>query len=232
MNVRPKKELGQHFLKNPEICLRIAGELTLHGNYNKVLEIGPGTGALTTFLLERKEFETSVIEIDEESIAYLKVRFPELKSRIIEGDFLRLDLSKLFGEPFAIIGNFPYNISSQIVFRIIDFKDYGIISVLAQAYYDIEYLFSVDEHEFNPPPRVKSGVIRMKRKFGVELGCDENKFKLVVKTAFNQRRKTLRNSLKSIIQPDIDTSAKIFDLRPEQLHVHQFVELTRMLLRH
>ena len=257
MNVRPKKELGQHFLKNPEICLRIAGELTLHGNYNKVLEIGPGTGALTTFLLERKEFETSVIEIDEESIAYLKVRFPELKSRIIEGDFLRLDLSKLFGEPFAIIGNFPYNISSQIVFRIIDFKDYipemtgmfqkevavrfasgpgnkdyGIISVLAQAYYDIEYLFSVDEYEFNPPPRVKSGVIRMKRKFGVELGCDENKFKLVVKTAFNQRRKTLRNSLKSIIQPDIDTSAKIFDLRPEQLHVHQFVELTRMLLRH
>lgn len=256
MNVRPKKSLGQHFLKNPEICERIASELTLHGNYKKVLEVGPGTGALTKFLLQRKEFETSVIEIDEESIAYLKVHFPELKERIIEGDFLRLDLSGLFAEPFAIVGNFPYNISSQIVFRIIDFKDnipemtgmfqkevavrfasgpgnkdYGIISVLAQAYYDIEYLFSVDEHEFIPPPKVKSGVIRLKRKFGVELGCDDKKFKLIVKTAFNQRRKTLRNSLKSLLPPDFSTTEKIFDLRPEQLSVDQFVELTKLILR-
>ncbi len=256
MNVRPKKSLGQHFLKNPEICERIASELTLHGNYKKVLEVGPGTGALTKFLLQRKEFETSVIEIDEESIAYLKVHFPELKERIIEGDFLRLDLSGLFAEPFAIAGNFPYNISSQIVFRIIDFKDnipemtgmfqkevavrfasgpgnkdYGIISVLAQAYYDIEFLFSVDEHEFIPPPKVKSGVIRLKRKFGVELGCDDKKFKLIVKTAFNQRRKTLRNSLKSLLPPDFSTTEKIFDLRPEQLSVDQFVELTKLILR-
>jgi 16S rRNA (adenine1518-N6/adenine1519-N6)-dimethyltransferase len=257
MNVRPKKALGQHFLKNPAICERIASELTLHGHYKKVLEVGPGTGALTKYLLQRKEFETSVIEIDEESIAYLHVHFPELRDRIIQGDFLKLNLSTLFGEPFAIAGNFPYNISSQIVFKIIDYKDYipemtgmfqkevavrfasgpgnkdyGIISVLAQAYYDIEYLFTVDEHEFNPPPKVKSGVIRMKRKSEAGIGCDEKKFKLVVKTAFNQRRKTLRNSLKSIIPPGTDTSLKVFDLRPEQLSVQQFSDLTNLLSLH
>jgi 16S rRNA (adenine1518-N6/adenine1519-N6)-dimethyltransferase len=254
MNVRPKKSLGQHFLKNPEICERISQSLTLHGNYHKILEIGPGTGALTHFLLNRKEFETSVIEIDQESIAYLNAYFPQLKNRIIEGDFLRLDISALFQEPIAIAGNFPYNISSQIVFKILDYKemipemvgmfqkevalrfasgpgnkDYGIISVLAQAYYDIEYLFTVDENEFNPPPRVKSGVIRMKRKFDTKLACDENKFRLVVKTSFNQRRKTLRNSLKSIMPQNLNNSETIFDLRPEQLGVAQFVELTNKL---
>lgn len=254
MNVRPKKSLGQHFLKNPEICDRISQSLTMHGNYQKVLEIGPGTGALTHFLLKRNEFETSVIEIDQESIAYLHLHFPQLKNRIIEGDFLRLNIAELFHEPVAIAGNFPYNISSQIVFKILEHKemipemvgmfqkevalrfasgpgnkDYGIISVLAQAYYDIEYLFTVDENEFNPPPKVKSGVIRMKRKFGTKLACDENKFKLVVKTSFNQRRKTLRNSLKSIMPPNLDNSEKLFDLRPEQLGVMQFVELTNKL---
>ncbi len=251
--VKPKKALGQHFLKNEEICQRIADSLTLHGNYKHVLEVGPGMGALTKFLLARKEFETSVVEIDRESVDYLNVHYPELLGRIYEKDFLRLKLDEFIKEPFAVAGNFPYNISSQIVFAILDYKDhipemvgmfqkevavrfasgpgnkdYGIISVLAQAFYDFEYLFSVDEDEFIPPPKVKSGVIRMKRKFGVELGCDEKLFKNLVKTSFNQRRKTLRNSLKSLTHGTIDTSSKIFDKRPEQLGVQEFVELTRM----
>ena len=251
MTVKPKKALGQHFLKNPEICARIAEAITLHGNYKTVLEIGPGMGALTQYLLARPEFETHVVEIDRESVDYLNVHFGALRGRIHEADFLKMPIDKLFPEPLAVVGNFPYNISSQIVFKVLDHmdqvpelvgmfqrevaqrfasgpgnKDYGIISVLAQAYYDIEYLFTVNEDEFIPPPKVKSGVIRMRRKFGVELGCDEKLFKQVVKTAFNQRRKTLRNSLKSLAQGKVDTSEAIWDKRPEQLGVHDFVVLT------
>ena len=253
MNVKPKKALGQHFLKNSEICQRIAEAITLHGSYKKVLEIGPGMGALTKFLLERTDFETHVVEIDRESVDYLNVHFGTLRGRIHEEDFLRMPLDRMFQEPIAVVGNFPYNISSQIVFKVLDHmdqvpelvgmfqrevamrfasgpgnKDYGIISVLAQAYYDIEYLFTVNEDEFIPPPKVKSGVIRMRRKFGVELGCDPKMFKQVVKTAFNQRRKTLRNSLKSITQGKVDTSSWIWDKRPEQLSVEDFVSLTNM----
>jgi 16S rRNA (adenine1518-N6/adenine1519-N6)-dimethyltransferase len=250
-HVRAKKHLGQHFLKNDEICERIANSLQMHGEYTQVLEIGPGTGALTQWLLKRQEFKTSVVEIDGESIAWLKVHFPELTPRIHDVDFLRLDLSTLFGEPFGLIGNFPYNISSQIVFHMLEHKDmvpemvgmfqkevaqriasgpgnrdYGILSVLAQAFYDIEYLFTVNENEFIPPPKVKSGVIRMKRKFGHELRCSESDLRVVVKTAFNQRRKTLRNSLKALPHKGLDMSSALFDKRPEQLGVSEFVLLT------
>jgi 16S rRNA (adenine1518-N6/adenine1519-N6)-dimethyltransferase len=254
MSVKPKKALGQHFLKNSEICQRISDAITLHGGYKKVLEIGPGMGALTKFLLKRTEFETHVVEIDRESVDYLNIHFGNLRGRILEQDFLRMPLGHMFNEPIAVVGNFPYNISSQIVFKVLDHmdqvpelvgmfqrevaqrfasgpgnKDYGIISVLAQAYYDIEYLFTVNEDEFKPPPKVKSGVIRMRRKFGVELGCDAKMFKLVVKTAFNQRRKTLRNSLKSVLQGKVDTSSTLWDKRPEQLGVQEFVELTNSI---
>ncbi len=256
MNVKPKKALGQHFIKNNGICARVADSITLHGGYKKVLEIGPGMGALTTFLLARTEFETHVVEIDRESVDYLNVHFPTLRGRIYEEDFLRMPLDKLFAEPIAVVGNFPFNISSQIVFKVLDHmdqvpelvgmfqrevaqrfagspgnKDYGIISVLAQAYYDIEYLFTVDENEFIPVPKVKSGVIRMRRKFGTTLGCDEKLFKQVVKTAFNQRRKTLRNSLKSLTQGKVDTSSSLWDKRPEQLGVPEFVSLTEIVHR-
>ncbi len=256
MNVKPKKALGQHFIKNNGICARVADSITLHGGYKKVLEIGPGMGALTTFLLARTEFETHVVEIDRESVDYLNVHFPTLRGRIYEEDFLRMPLGKLFAEPIAVVGNFPFNISSQIVFKVLDHmdqvpelvgmfqrevaqrfagspgnKDYGIISVLAQAYYDIEYLFTVDENEFIPVPKVKSGVIRMRRKFGTTLGCDEKLFKQVVKTAFNQRRKTLRNSLKSLTQGKVDTSSSLWDKRPEQLGVPEFVSLTEIVHR-
>ena len=256
MTVKPKKALGQHFLKNPEICAQIAEAITLHGDYKKVLEIGPGMGALTQYLLQRPEFETHVVEIDRESVDYLNVHFGALRGRIHEADFLRMPLEQLFPEPIAVVGNFPYNISSQIVFKVLDHmnqvpelvgmfqrevaqrfagspgnKDYGIISVLAQAYYDIEYLFTVNEDEFIPPPKVKSGVIRMRRKFGAELGCDEKLFKQVVKTSFNQRRKTLRNSLKSLTQGKVDTSSSLWDKRPEQLGVPEFVSLTEIVHR-
>ena len=254
MNVRPKKALGQHFLRNDDICARIASELTLHDGYQKVVEVGPGMGALTKFLLSNTAFETSVVEIDRESVDYLNVHYPQLRGRIFEQDFLRMDLTKFFGENFAVAGNYPYNISSQIVFRILDYKeyipemvgmfqkevairfasgpgnkDYGIISVLAQAWYDIEYLFTVDENEFIPPPKVKSGVIRMKRKTRHVLGCDEKLFKQVVKTSFNQRRKTLRKSLKSMLPPGIDTTDVLFNQRPEQLSVEEFVGLTNRI---
>jgi 16S rRNA (adenine1518-N6/adenine1519-N6)-dimethyltransferase len=253
MQVRPKKSLGQHFLKNEEVCQRIAQSLQLHGNYKKVLEVGPGMGALTKHLLQRSEFETSVVEIDTESVAYLKKFLPQLEGRIFEKDFLRMNLKELFHEPFAVAGNYPYNISSQIVFTILDNKDlipemvgmfqhevgqrfasgpgskeYGIISVLAQAFYDIEYLFTVEASEFIPPPKVRSGVIRMKRKFDYTLGCDEKLLKTVVKTAFNQRRKTLRNSLKSFSLGAVDMSSKLFDKRPEQLGLEEFVALSNL----
>lgn len=251
--VRAKKHLGQHFLNDENIAQKIADTLTLNG-YQKVLEIGPGMGVLTKYLLE-KPIETYVIEIDTESVEYLQTHYLKLSNRIISKDFLRYNLSETFGDdPLAIIGNFPYNISSQIVFRVLEMRDripefsgmfqkevaericekkgskaYGILSVLVQAFYDTEYLFTVSEHVFTPPPKVKSGVMRMRRKENYKLPCDEKMFFNVVKTAFNQRRKTLRNSLKTFQLSDNLREDSIFDLRPEQLSVEQFIELTQKI---
>lgn len=256
MTVRAKKHLGQHFLTDENIAKRIADTLTLNG-YKKVLEIGPGMGVLTKYLLE-KPIETFVIEIDTESVEYLEAHYLKLRGNIISKDFLKYNLNEVFnGEPIAIIGNFPYNISSQIVFKALEMRDqipefsgmfqkevaericekegsktYGILSVLTQAFYNAEYLFTVSEHVFNPPPKVKSGVMRLIRKENYELPCDEKLFFSVVKQAFNQRRKTLRNSLKSFINSDILKEDSIFDLRPEQLSVERFIELTQKIAAH
>lgn len=251
--VKAKKHLGQHFLNDENIAQKIADALTLDG-YKKVLEIGPGMGVLTKYLLE-KPIDTYVIEIDTESVEYLQNHYLKLSNKIISKDFLKYNIKEVFGdEPFAIIGNFPYNISSQIVFRTLEMrgqipefsgmfqkevaericekkgsKAYGILSVLTQAFYDTEYLFTVSEHVFTPPPKVKSGVMRMRRKENYKLPCDEKLFFNVVKTAFNQRRKTLRNSLKSFNMTDNLREDSIFDLRPEQLSVEQFIELTQKI---
>ena len=253
MSVKAKKHLGQHFLTDENVAQNIADTLSLKG-YQKVLEIGPGMGVLTKYLLE-KPIETNVIEIDTESVAYLEENYPKLHGHIISKDFLKYNLNEVFkGEPFAIIGNFPYNISSQIVFKTLEMrhqipefsgmfqkevaericekkgsKVYGILSVLTQAFYEAEYLFTVDEHVFNPPPKVKSGVLRLTRKENFELPCDEKLFFSVVKQAFNQRRKTMRNSLKSMINSDNLKEDSIFDLRPEQLSYEQFITLTQKL---
>lgn len=251
--VKAKKHLGQHFLNDENIARKIADTLSLSG-YQKVLEIGPGMGVLTKYLLD-KPIDTFVIEIDTESVEYLKSHYLKLSNKIISKDFLKYDLKEVFGdEPFAIIGNFPYNISSQIVFKLLEMRDqvpefsgmfqkevaericekkgsktYGILSVLAQAFYDAEYLFTVSENVFTPPPKVKSGVLRLVRKENYHLPCDEKLFFTVVKTAFNQRRKTLRNSLKTIGISENIKDDKIFDLRPEQLSVEDFIEITKML---
>mgnify|MGYP001476167283 FL=1 len=253
MSVKAKKHLGQHFLKDENIAKKIADTLSLK-NYEKVLEIGPGMGVLTKYLL-KKPIETYVIEIDKESVSYLKDNYPALNKNIIENDFLRFNLNEVFlKEPFAIIGNFPYNISTQIVFRTIEMrnqipefcgmfqkevaericekpgsKTYGILSVLCQAFYNAEYLFTVNEDVFNPPPKVKSGVLRLTRKENFSLPCNEKLFFSVVKMAFNQRRKTLRNSLKSLPLPQEVREEKIFDLRPEQLSVEDFIWLTNKI---
>lgn len=252
MNVRPKKHLGQHFLHDKNIAKKIASTLTGHGNYKKVLEIGPGTGALTHFLLENQKIDLSVIDVDDESIEYLKINFPVLKDKIIHGDFLKINVQNLYQEPFAVIGNFPYNISTQILFKVIENRDlvpemcgmfqkevaeriaekegsktYGITSVLVQAFYKVDYLFTVSEGVFIPPPKVKSAVIRLTRNSTQQLDCDELKFIKVVKTSFNQRRKTIRNSLKSIYSGN--TQHPYFDKRPEQLSIAQFVELTGLI---
>jgi 16S rRNA (adenine1518-N6/adenine1519-N6)-dimethyltransferase len=254
--VRPKKHLGQHFLKDLSIAQRIAESLTFEGKM-PVLEIGPGMGVLTQFLLKNETVDLTVVELDRESIAYLKSHFPALAgdNRIIEADFLQLDLKKLYPDKFCIIGNFPYNISSQIFFKLLENKDqipclagmiqkevaeriaapsgsktYGILSVLLQAYYHIEYLFTVHENVFDPPPKVKSGVVRLTRNTTAKIGCDDKLFKLVVKTGFNQRRKTLRNSLKPLLGKENEVYAlPIFDKRPEQLDVASFVELTNLV---
>ncbi|MCZ4693328.1 16S rRNA (adenine(1518)-N(6)/adenine(1519)-N(6))-dimethyltransferase RsmA [Ancylomarina euxinus] len=251
-NVRAKKNLGQHFLKDLNIAKKIVDSLQAN-QINKVLEIGPGMGVLTQYLLPNKSFETHVVEIDTESVAYLKEKYPELDGRIIGEDFLRYDLSKLFDEPFVIIGNFPYNISSQIFFRVLDYRDqipevvcmiqkevaermsakpnckaYGILSVLMQAFYNIDYLFTVGPEVFNPPPKVNSGVIRMSRNTTTHLECNEPLFIRVVKTGFNQRRKTLRNSLKSLLG-DLKLDDEVMGQRPEQLSVQEFVELTNKI---
>lgn len=252
--VKAKKHLGQHFLNDENIARKIADSLSLKG-YEKVLEIGPGMGVLTKYLLE-KSIDTYVIEIDTESVEYLQSHYLKLSNRIISKDFLKYDLSEVFRkEPFAIIGNFPYNISSQIVFKMLEMRDqvpefsgmfqkevaericekkgsktYGILSVLVQAFYEAEYLFTVSENVFTPPPKVKSGVLKLTRKENFKLDCDEKLFFTVVKTAFNQRRKTLRNSLKSIGIPENKKEDKIFDLRPEQLSVEDFIKITKWLM--
>ena len=255
--VKAKKALGQHFLTDLSIAERIADTLTEYRGL-PVLEIGPGMGVLTQFLLQ-KGYDTHVIELDSESVTYLREYFPALEGRTIEGDFLRIPIEEYFAGdfPFCLIGNYPYNISSQIFFRVLDYreripfcsgmlqrevakrlasppgnKDYGILSVLLQAWYDVEYLFTVDEHVFNPPPKVKSGVIRLRRNARQSLGCSETLFKQVVKTGFNQRRKTLRNSLRGLFGSDYDYSDSIFSQRPEQLGVEEFISLTLRLEAH
>jgi 16S rRNA (adenine1518-N6/adenine1519-N6)-dimethyltransferase len=250
--VKPKKHLGQHFLHDQNIARKIADSLTGFGDYKQVLEVGPGTGALTRFLLEHEEFVTSVAEVDSESVEYLKEHFKALEGRIFEKDFLRMDLDAFCDGPLAIAGNFPYNISSQIVFHMLDHREkvtemvgmfqkemaeriaekpgtktYGIISVLTQAFYRVEYLFTVHENVFIPPPKVKSAVIRLQRNEVKDLGVDEKLFIRVVKAAFNQRRKTIRNSVKQL-NPEKREHA-LLDKRPEQLSVAEFVELTRLL---
>ena len=248
--VRAKKFLGQHFLKDLSVAQRIAETITA----GRVLEIGPGMGVLTQYLLKNPNLQTTAIEIDRESVAYLKEWYPEL--HLIEGDFLKLDLNVIYPDgEFCVIGNYPYNISSQIFFKVLDHKDripvcsgmiqkevaeriaskpgkkaYGILSVLLQAYYDIEYLFTVDEHVFNPPPKVKSAVICMTRNNRQGLGCDEALFKNVVKTAFNQRRKQMRNSLMGIVGKDNPIlNEPIFTKRPEQLSVEEFIAITKKI---
>lgn len=249
--VKPKKFLGQHFLKDLDIARRIADTVKDYGGM-PILEIGPGTGVLTQFLLSAGH-DLTVVEIDRESVAYLRAHFPALDGRILEEDFLKLPLDRIFPDRFCVIGNYPYNISSQIFFKVLDYKDripccsgmiqkevaermasgpgnkdYGILSVLMQAWYDIEYLFTVSEQVFDPPPKVKSAVIRMTRNRVTDLGCSERLFKQVVKTSFNQRRKTLRNSLKPLLGKDCPLlENELFDKRPEQLSVEQFVALTR-----
>ena len=252
MSVRPKKYLGQHFLTDQNIAQNIADTLSGNG-YADVLEIGPGMGVLTQYLLP-KSFTTSVIEIDSESVEYLKTNYAELENRIIEGDFLKLPLSDYFKDQVAVIGNFPYNISSQILFSVIaqrhlvpEFsgmfqkevaericekpgtKAYGILSVLTQAFYDAEYLFNVSRFVFDPPPKVASGVIRLTRKQDFTLPCSDKLFFRVVKTAFQQRRKTLRNSLKSFGLSASLKEDSIFDERPERLGVSEFIELTQKI---
>lgn len=249
--VRAKKYLGQHFLKDLKVAQQIAESLPLTGR-TRVIEIGPGMGVLTQFLLQNPDIDLTAIEIDTESVDYLKVHYPQL--HVVEGDFLRLNLDTIVGDgPFMVIGNYPYNISSQIFFKVLEYRDripvcsgmiqkevaeriaaphgsktYGITSVLLQAFYDIEYLFTVHEHVFDPPPKVKSAVIRMTRNDKQSLGCDEKLFISVVKTAFNQRRKTMRNSLKPLMQGRA-MNEEVFNKRPEQLSVAEFIDLTNLV---
>lgn len=249
--VRAKKSLGQHFLTDESIAERIARSLT--GKSRCLLEIGPGMGVLTKYLVTDSRYRFKAIELDRESVDWLHTHYPTLD--VIEGDFLRLDLNSIFnGEPFSIIGNFPYNISSQILFRVFEHrnsvpevvgmfqkevaervaegpgsKTYGILSVLLSAFYNIEYLFTVHEHVFNPPPKVKSAVIRLVRNDVQQLGCDERLFVQVVKTGFNQRRKTLRNALKPLNMPLDGIADSLLAKRAEQLSVQDFVLITNSL---
>jgi 16S rRNA (adenine1518-N6/adenine1519-N6)-dimethyltransferase len=247
-----KKSLGQHFLKDEQVLREIADAVGDLASFNTVVEIGPGMGALTKYLLEKNAREFYVVELDDRWAAYLPQQFPALKDHVVHEDFLQADLS-FMKAPTHVVGNFPYNISSQIVFRIIDerdvvaemtgmfqkevalriaakpgSKDYGVLSVLTQAYYDAEYLFDVPAEAFNPPPKVVSGVVKLRRST-TALNCDEHKIKLVVKTAFNQRRKTMRNSLKSLVTDKELMKQPVFDKRPEQLSVREFEELTTLI---
>ena len=271
--VKAKKGLGQHFLADESIARRIVEGLILPDKSSdvqgekpqqlQVLEIGPGTGVLTKYMLQNPQIKLEVCEIDTESIEYLQKTYPQMLYSLQQRDFLQVPLEKIFTGDFAVIGNFPYNISSQIFFKVLDYKEtipqvvcmlqkevaerlasgpgnksYGILSVLLQAWYNIEYLFTVPEHVFVPPPKVKSGVIRLVRNSRTELGCDEVLFKKVVKTCFNQRRKTIRNSIKPVLAelgknftPDNTPEAlsRLLELRPEQLSVEQFIELTQLV---
>ena len=270
MEVRAKKALGQHFLTDQKVARAIVDALVIPSKASvspfPVLEVGPGMGVLTQYLLERRDIDLKLIEIDTESVEYLLTHFQGMQGRLMEGDFLTLKLEKLFPEQFAIIGNFPYNISSQIFFKVLDYKEqipqvvgmvqkevaeriaekpgsktYGILSVLLQAWYDIEYLFTVGSGCFAPPPKVESAVIRLKRNGRESLGCDEALFKTVVKTAFGQRRKMMRNPLKPLAAAKAaregwseeqlaDFLAQdVFTLRPERLSVEDFVALTNLL---
>ena len=249
--VRPKKFLGQHFLKDLHVAQAIADTVDACPDI-PVLEVGPGMGVLTQYLLPKGR-GLKVVELDFESVAYLREHFPQLGEGIIEQDFLKMRLDEVFGgSPFVLTGNYPYNISSQIFFKMLEYKDfipcctgmvqkevaermaahpgkktYGILSVLLQAWYSVEYLFTVDEHVFNPPPKVKSAVIRMTRNDTRELGCSEKLFRQIVKTTFNQRRKTLRNSISPVLDRANPLCADpIFDKRPEQLSVEDFIGLT------
>ena len=250
MEVRAKKYLGQHFLKDESIAQRIADSLT--GTTSNVLEIGPGMGVLTKYLIPKQELNFKAIEIDTESVEYLHDHYPTLQ--VIEGDFLKLDVASLFSGSFAVIGNFPYNISSQILFKVFEHrnsvpevvgmfqkevaervaaapgsKTYGILSVLLSAFYDIEYLFTVHEYVFNPPPKVKSAVIRLRRNNVTSLECDEKRFVQVVKTGFNQRRKTMRNALKPLSLDLGNIPEELLQKRAEQLSVADFVTITNCL---
>lgn len=253
--VTPKKSLGQHFLKDLSVAKAISESLVFDSSM-PVLEVGPGMGVLTQYLIQNPQMDLTAIELDHESILFLKERFPKL--HLIEGDFLKLDLHQLYGnQAFCVIGNYPYNISSQIFFKVLEYKDqipccagmiqkevaeriaskpgkkaYGILSVLLQAYYDIEYLFEVDENVFDPPPKVKSAVVRLRRNQRTHLECDEVLFKQVVKTAFNQRRKQMRNSLQTMVGKGNELlNDPIFTQRPEQLSVEAFVQLTNLIAK-
>ena len=252
--VRAKKALGQHFLTDLSVAERIALTVSEY-KHLPLIEVGPGMGVLTQFLLQNGH-DLKVVELDSESVRYLSQCYPQLDGRIIEADFLKLDLAEVTGQPqFVVIGNYPYNISSQILFKVLDYKEqvaccsgmfqrevaqriaappgsktYGILSVLLQAWYDIEYLFTVDEHVFNPPPKVKSGVIKLVRNEVKQLDCNERLFKTIVKTSFGQRRKTLRNSLRSLLPKDSPVlESDIFRQRPEQLSVSDFIQLTNLV---
>ncbi|MEN5433046.1 16S rRNA (adenine(1518)-N(6)/adenine(1519)-N(6))-dimethyltransferase RsmA [Sphingobacterium faecium] len=249
--VRAKKHLGQHFLNDKNAAKKIVDALDPKLGFTQVLEVGPGMGVLSDFLLQNDTYETWMIDVDDESIEFLADKYPQLEHRLIHGDFLNLDFSQHFGEKMAVIGNFPYNISSQILFKILDernrvvqmtgmfqkevaerctakagSKEYGILSVFLQAYYHVEYLFTVKAGAFNPPPKVLSGVIRMTRNDRTALACDEKLFWRVVKSGFNQRRKTLRNSLSAVVTKDKMSDNPLYELRAERLTVNDFIVLT------
>ncbi|MEQ9287223.1 MAG: 16S rRNA (adenine(1518)-N(6)/adenine(1519)-N(6))-dimethyltransferase RsmA [Cyclobacteriaceae bacterium] len=254
-DVRPKKRLGQHFLKDTTIAERIVSSLTLESGNENVLEIGPGMGVLSDFLIREDIHNLVLLDVDAESVAYLKRKYSGEKAKLMLDDFLKIDTNSLFGEEkFSIIGNFPYNISSQIFFKILDEKEkvnevvcmiqkevadriasrhgckaYGILSVFLQAYYNIEYLFTVGPEVFNPPPKVQSAVIRLRRNQVAELDCDEKQFRRVVKEGFQKRRKTLRNALKGLNLPENVTKSEIMNKRAEQLTVQDFVDLANKI---
>ena len=253
MEVRAKKALGQHFLTDLSIAAAIVDALE-PSPVRDVLEVGPGMGVLSRNLLKREDIDLKMVEIDGESVEFLRSHFPDSEGKLLQADFLKLDLGRQFDGEFRIIGNFPYNISSQIFFKVLDYRErvpevvcmvqkevaqriaegpgskvYGILSVLLQAWYDIEYLFTVGSGAFAPPPKVQSAVIRLRRNSRTALGCDEKLFRQVVKTAFNQRRKTLRNALKPMLPPGFDSSDPIFDLRAERLGVEDFIGLTNFV---
>ncbi|MDB4900962.1 MAG: rRNA ((1518)-N(6)/adenine(1519)-N(6))-dimethyltransferase [Mucilaginibacter sp.] len=253
--VRAKKHLGQHFLTDKNIAAKIVESLQHGKNYRQVLEVGPGMGILSDILLQKSEYEVFLIDIDTESYLYLQKKYPQLGSRLINADFLEMDFAAFFNGPIGIIGNFPYNISSQILFKVLDnrqqvievvgmfqkevaerctakpgSKEYGILSVFLQAYYKVEYLFTVKAGVFNPPPKVLSAVIRLTRNGVSNLDCDEKLFWQVVKAGFNQRRKTLRNALSSLINKEKMTDEPLLDLRAERLSVDDFVKLTNKII--